>query len=397
MSNRNHSARLPDPHRIDALLARHGAYRPLDLLVALRRLPEASLREWQRDPARVLEDELLGDPDRWIEALKSAAGWAEKLGLERHFRLPTGSEGQPLRASRKPWLQQLLLTEYRRPDTGPQLDLFIDNPQTVARNRLIRALLTTNDDAALVALEQFSHAGAGHDELSAAETLVDALNWPGDAELRPAAGLKFMEQQLVPAARRLLDRSADAWLASYWNRLADAMDPRKFDPDQPKLHPGWPARQAKDWARVIESCTAVPEFACQPILLQRLADAAIALGDRMLAIGALAALCWHDAVSAETWLRDCCEPAIETQRDRFWDLEPELDTALFPAWLALFLPTPDPICQNTSGHGADARETYDTARALRARPRDPERRIALRDRAPELLDHWLETKTAGSW
>ena len=390
------NARLHDPHQIDDLLARHGVYRPIDLLTALRRLPEASLRAWQLDPALVLEDELLGDPDRWIETLKRAAGWAEKLGLQRQLRVPKTADGQPLRASRKPWLQQLLVTEYRRPDTGPQLDLFIDNPQTVARNRLIRALIANKIETALEALGQFSQAGAGHDELSAAETLVDALNWPGDAKLQPATGLAFLEQQLAPAARRLLDRGADAWLAPYWNRLADAMHPRQFDPDQPKLHPGWPARQAKDWARVIESCNAVEDFPRQPILLQRLADAAIALGDRMLAISALAELCWQDPHAAEIWLRDCREPGIEARRDQFWDLEPELDTALFPAWLGLFLPTPDPIgrdtSDNTSNNTANARETYNTARALHASPGDPERRIALRDRAPELLARWLETQ-----
>ncbi|MEX0916101.1 MAG: hypothetical protein WDZ60_09420, partial [Wenzhouxiangellaceae bacterium] len=383
------NAGLHDPHQIDALLARHGVYRPIDLLVALRRLPEASLRDWKSDPALVLEDILLGDPDRWIEALKSAADWAEKLGLERQLRPATAADGQPLRASRKPWLQQLLLTEYRRPDTGPQLDLFIDNPQTVARNRLIRALRSNNVGSALEALGQFSQAGAGHDDLSAAETLVDALNWPGDGELEPATGLEFLEQQLVPAARRLLDRSADAWLAPYWNRLADAMDPRKFDPDQPKLHPGWPARQAGNWARAIEACMAVPDLARQPILLHRLADAGIALGDRMLAIGALAELCWHDPRAAETWLRDCRDPGIEARRDQFWDLEPELETALFPAWLALFLPTPDPMGQASSGQTAKACQTYNTARALHKKQGDPERRIALRECAPELLEHWL--------
>lgn len=390
------NARLDGPHRIDALLARHGVYRPVDLLVALRRLPEASLREWKSDPALVLEDLLLGDPDRWIEVLKSAAGWAEKLGLERQLRLAKAADGQPLRASRKPWLQQLLLTEYRRPDTGPQLDLFIDNPQTLARNWLIRALMTDNAESALEALGQFSQAGAGHDDLSAAETLVDALNWPGDGGVDPASGLEFLEQQLVPAARRLLDRSADTWLAPHWNRLADAMDARKFDPDQPKLHPGWPARQAGDWARVIDACTAVPDLERQPILLQRLADAGIALGDRTLAIGALAELCWQDPRAAESWLRDCRDPGIEARRDQFWDLEPELDTALLPAWLALYLPTPDPMGQDASGQTARARQTYNTARALHKKQSDPQRRLALRDHAPELLEHWLAAqKTTG--
>lgn len=384
------------PHQIDALLARHGVYRPVDLLIRLRRLPESSLQEWQRDPGLVLEDLLLGDPERWIEAIKSAAGWAEKLGLERQSRPLRSADGQPLRASRKAWLQQLLVSEYRRPDTGPQLDLFIDNPQTVARNSLLRALAGHDVDSALAALGRFSRAGAGHDDLSAAETLVDALNWPGEPQLHPGDGLDYLEQQLVPAARRLLDRGADHWLAPFWNRLADAMDPERFDPEHPKLHPGWPALQAHDWARAIEACTAVPAFARQPILLCRLADAACALGDRMLAIGALAELCWRHAGAAETWLRDCCEPAIETRRDRFWDLEPELDTALFPAWLALFLPGPDPIVQDPYGRDENAVATYDAARALHTRPDDPERRIALRECCPALLERWLETRKAAS-
>ena len=374
--------------RVDRLLARHGVYRPLDLLVELRRLPEPALAEWRRDPAIVLEDRLLGDPERCADTLNEAARWARRLGLARELRVPSSADGQPLLASRRPALQQLLLTEYHRVDDSPQLDLFLDNPQTAARNRLVDALHGGDAAAAAEALEQLQAAGAGHTELTAAETLVDALDWPGDEPPAAAEGLAFIETRLQPAATELLGRRATDFLRRYWSRLADSLDPARFDPTQPRLHPSWLALQAGDWAGVVEAARAVPGCWQEPVLLARLAEAGIALGDRGLALTSLDELCWHDAATAEQWLRTCRDAAIAPLRERFWDLEPELDIALFPAWLALHLPTPEPATAPEPWE-QPARQAYTTARALRDHKDDTDLRKTLHAQCPALLAHWL--------
>jgi len=374
--------------RVDRLLARHGVYRPLDLLVELRRLPEPALAEWHRDPAIVLEDRLLGDPERCVDTLKEAARWARRLGLARELRVPTTADGQPLLASRRPALQQLLLTEYHRIDDSPQLDLFLDNPQTAARNRLVEALHGGDAAAAAATLEQLQAAGAGHTELTAAETLVDALDWPGEDPPPAAKGLVFIETRLQPTATELLGRRATDFLRAYWSRLAATLDPTRFDPAQPRLHPSWLARQAGDWAGVVAAARAVPRCWQEPVLLARLAEAGIALGDRALALTSLAELCWHDAPAAEQWLHSCSDASIASLRDRFWDLEPELDIALFPAWLALHLPTPESPVATEAGE-EPARQAYTTARALRNDKNDTDLRKTLHAQCPALLAHWL--------
>ncbi len=374
---------------VDRLLARHGVYRPLDLLVALRRLPETAQAEWHDHPETVLEDRLLGDPERWIELLDNAARWAERLGLGRDLKIPTATDGRPLRASRRLAWQQLLLTEYRRTDDGPQLDLFLDNPQTMARHRLVKALLSGKVQAAAGALDELSRIECDHTILTAAETLVDALGWPGDQLGNPNGALDYLEHHLQPAARRLLDRQADTFMRPLWRRMAGMLDAAHFDPAQPHLHPSWAARQTADWAAVIESIQAVAEYHSSPPLLSQLIEAGMMLGERALALGALAELCWQDSPSAERVLQTLTDPPVEALRDRFWDLEPPHEIAWFPTWLALHLNAPEPLHPIRNPKDDPPRLAYRTARALKQNPGNPEHRQALHRQCPILLAHWL--------
>jgi hypothetical protein len=88
------------------------------------------------------------------------------------------------------------------------------------------------------------------------------------------------------------------------------------------------------------------EFLRQPVLLERLAEAERRLGDRVVAIERLAALCWCFCEQAEALLDADGFPdggvraAWQSYRDL--DLEPPVESAWFPAWLLLCEPRGSP-------------------------------------------------------
>jgi len=395
-------------HRVEKLVARNGCYRPVDLLVALRRLPVEALEQWRTgagDPPMVLEDCIAGNPERWVELLCEARDWAEKRGLQAELRVPSsgrhdgpgsrggssGGRGRALLAARSPVRQQLLCTEYRRVERGPQMDLFFDNPALIARNELVQALLAGDATAAAQHLTRLDPAGTGHAEQTAAEVLVDALDWqPGQEDPGPA--LEFVEQHLEPAARTFLTDRADAFLRRYWRELARVLAGRDFDPKRPRLHPSWPAARAGDPAGVIDSIRAERAYWRHAELLARLFDAATALRDLGLMLEAIIELCWRDETVALSCLNRCDNADISRAFDRFCEAEPELPWVLFPAWLALHLPVPEPPSGHAEESTADPhpRTALTAAAALRASPNDIQARLALREPAPALFEHWMK-------
>lgn len=379
--------------RVEALVARNGRYRPIDLLTALRRLRPEALETWRAGDA-VLEDLIAGDPERWVELLRDAAAAARKLGLEGELRVPADGRGRALVASRSPGRQQLVCTEYRRVEQGPQMDLFFDNPGVVARNRLIEALLDGNVALAAERLAELNPSDTDHASQTAAEVLVDALGWrPEDTST--AGAIEFIEQQLEPAARELLDRRSDSYLRRYWRELADAARGRSFDREHPEQHSAMLYLRAGDPAGAAETVHAESGFWRHSALLKTLFDAGVALGDRTLLLEAIIELCWRDEAAALACLNRCADPDIGRALDRFSEAEPELPWSLFPAWLALFLPVPECIF-DAEDYAADtdpgAFSALMAAAALRNHPDDVDKRRELRAVAPELFGFWLKRR-----
>lgn len=379
--------------RVEALVARHGRYRPIDLLTALRRLRPEALETWRAGDA-VLEDLIAGDPERWVELLGDAAAAARKLGLEGELHVPADGRGRALVASRSPGRQQLVCTEYRRVEQGPQMDLFFDNPGVVARNRLIQALLDGDAAVAAERLAALDPSDLDHASQTAAEVLVDALGWRSEGT-STAGAVEFIEQQLEPAARELLDRRSDAYLRRYWREVAGVASGRPFDRDHPEQHSSMLYLRAGDPAGAAEAVRDEDGFWRHSPLLKTLFDAGVALGDRRLMLEAIVELCWCDEAGALACLNRCADPDIGRAQDRFCESEPELPWVLFPAWLALFLPVPE-LASDAGDCAAyadpGARTALTAAAALRTDPDDIDRRRKLRELAPELFEFWLKRR-----
>lgn len=369
---------------VDRLLARDERYRPLDLLLLTGRLDPEDLRGWEQGEPALLEDVLAGQIEGSVEQLRQAAEWARRLGLSSE------AETSERRLFRNSQHDRLARTVWRRKTfEQPQGDLFFDNRYAVARASLARSLLEADQAAAETHLAEMARIEPGNEAQADAEHLVGALAWLEGAPSRLEAMVKALEEDLAPRARRFFGHSeSERYLARFWAHLAETLDPAEFDPARPDQHPSALAERLADWAGVIAAVEAVDRYVEQPVLLARLAGAALELGQREQALAALCQLCWRHGPAAERWLDSCDDAELTRRVERYWDLEPALPIERFPAWLVLTgYPMPDcPADQQPAGSTAEALAQL---KALRQNPADLQRREWLQVHEPALFALWI--------
>ncbi len=373
---------------VDRLLARDQCYQPLALLKLIGRVDAADLARWESGELKCLEDVLYGNPEVCVDELRLAAGWAGKLGLQAQVE-PADAAGR--RVFRSATAERLARSTWRRAAPSAQGDLFFDTGFAQARSALNQALLAADRARAELALADMSRADPGNDVQADGERLIEALAWLEDAVNDPSRRLALLDEDISPRARRLLGQAdGRRFMAPFWRQLAQGMDAGRFDPDQPDLHPTAVLARIEDWPGVLAAVLALPDYLDQPILLRRLADAALATGDREQGLAAVCQLCWRHGKAAEAWLDACQDDELVRRLEIFWDLDPPLPIDLFPAWLvsvAYALPDiPESACPDTP-----AAEAWTRFRALRADPTDLELREWFQREQPDLFGHWLAT------
>ena len=369
---------------VDRLVARDGCYRPLELLKLCFRLDVRDEQRWLRGEVSCLEDVLAGDPERSAELLRQAAEWARQLELagERDGAIAPRAS----RAFRNSLADQAAKTSWRRHSVTPQQDLFFDNSQATARNRLQKALLAGDRSASEKHLAEMVRARPDSQVQADAEHLVGALAWLEQDIDHPEVLFAAIDEDLSHRARRLLG-SADAerFLKPLWSRLAEAVQATDFGPKLEHLHPAALHERAGDWQAVIRAVQDCHDHESRPALLVRLARAAFRCSERETGWKALARLCWHDGDAAESFLETTDEDELVQRVEQFWDLDPALPIALFPAWL-VSLSFALPELEDDGSRGATA---LAAVRAVRAGPDQPEVRQRLAELEPDLMQYWL--------
>ncbi|MEE4331562.1 MAG: hypothetical protein V2J10_11885 [Wenzhouxiangella sp.] len=371
---------------VDRLVARDGCYRPAALLrLTLRLGPDGSEPE-RGDGAGFIEDALYGDPARVADMLRLAADWARRLGLQAEVEKPSAAGP---RWFRSPDTDRLARTVWQRAVETPQGDLFFDNRFAVARGNLARAVVDGRRDAAEQSLAEMARAGADHEVQADAEHLVGALAWLDGPVVDVARTLEGIDATLAPRAERFLGRrDARSYLARFWRWLAAGMDAATFDPERADGHPSRLYQRLEEPEKVIASVRQVADYQRHPVLLERLANAGLAAGDREAGLSAMCQLCWLHAERAEQWLDRCRDPELARRIEIFWDLDTPLDVALFPAWLvAMAYPLPESTDEGRFDH--PAAEATARFRQLRRQPDDRATRAWLQTQQPDLFRLWL--------
>ena len=224
-----------------------------------------------------------------------------------------------------------------------QLDLFDDGRSVRLANALRLALLNEDAGAATIARRELADFDASHRWLPHARTLIAALQAQAPAD--EAEGLAVMarlEAEWLPAALAILGDESRDMLYRKWRGVGDALADRPFEPEFPDRHASHAYERCEDWLSVECCIRAVPDFSAQPVLLARMAEAALRQRRWTDAASHWFELCWSAPDRFQELMdTDAVPDPILRDGWEHWqdqDLRPESSPSWFPAWMLIHKP-----------------------------------------------------------
>ena len=387
------------------LLSEHGAYSPIELLLATDSLTYEDYRAWRTGERRTLDDALVAGVAGTRHLVEDLRSWARSLRLHPDHVPFYGVEenaGVELTASADEDLEALLHTEYRAQSDRRQTDIFLDASGMMAANDLVAALSSRNATAAKERLEHLVRIDAGHWMLADATVLVETLGERPPA--RRAEALRTMaalEQRWLPAAGAVLRGGARDFVTPVWRGIGAALDDgTPYTAARPKEHASFAYAHGLDWASVRRVVTEVANHRTEPALLELLAEAEWRLRNRREAVALWFALCWvapdhfAGAVDAARFPDSAVRKCWGRLQDQDWS-GPK-GAAWLPAWMVLDEPGIGRAFKPTQRMTAPER-AFDLLLRLRAGGSDREdidNRRALQELHPGLFDRYLDALDA---
>lgn len=198
---------------------------------------------------------------------------------------------------------------------------------------------------------------------------------------------------MEPDARDLLGHRARDLLSPLWTALAEGLAGFPFDPESPRLHASYAWARAGRYPQARQAAESDPDWRRWPTLLLAHAEACRRMGDQAALRMDWAILCWQHPKEAEHALVAKYQP--DTRMHGLWlkfadaDLELDLDTGSFPAWLLIAEPAAAAAVPPDLAPTGAAGETYRLLhRMLRGEDSIPLRK-SLAERSPGLLKLYL--------
>ncbi|MGD8909370.1 MAG: hypothetical protein PVI92_08465 [Chromatiales bacterium] len=384
--------------QIDQLILEKGEYHPLELLLQEERLSYEDYEAWRIGEIRDLADMLFGNPEQILKSLEQAADYLQRRGWESErliYRERGRPDAHPLRFSQDSRFDDSFHRAYHKPREQPQLDLFSDTATTYLVNGITQALKTLNANDARQSLQQLCESAPDHSQLGELERLVEALESLDSPLCAVEAELQRLQTETVPLAERHLNKASSFLLSPLWRRLSGALQNRGFDPSRPDLHSSYTAIQARNWTMVRQAVESEADWRRQPVLLERHAMASTYLADQTAVLQSWCLICWQFP-ELDDRLERCGDHTLQRGWQTFLDLEPELPTEDFPAWLMLKHPglaliapkgdsdIPCPDSYRTLYHLVHDREHLADDQVMNLRAK-------LKQQAPLLFRHFLNS------
>ena len=147
-----------------------------------------------------------------------------------------------------------------------------------------------------------------------------------------------MEDQLIPLAFDLLGRFGHDFLTPLWQIISTDIAGQRFDPGDPRNHLSYTAFKSFQWGDVLSSVQREKEWFKQPLLLFRYAEACFKLRNELEGLEKWFMLFMNFSAEAEQSIDKTCNRLLLADKQLFRELDPELDTSFFPAWMLLNKP-----------------------------------------------------------
>jgi len=386
----------PVQRQVDRLLLEQGEYLPLEFLLQEGRLIYTDYEAWRNGELNTLDEALYGDREHIQQQLTQAADYLLCLGWQMEtvtYQVWRSDHSPCLSFSQNSVLDRCFHQRYRKPKDQPQLDMFTDAPATNRVNGITLALVNRDAAEARRQLEGLYDTAPDHVHLGELERLVEAAE---DLELPvfdAAADMQLLQATLTPLAKNLLGKESRNLLIPLWRRLSSALCNQSYQTAQPEMHASYTASRAMDWDTARQAVEQVPAWRADPVLLQRHARACDQLHRRCDALLSWFNLCWRFPLHSDA-IESSSDTELHQQWISFQELEPELPTQTFPAWLLLDKPGLTRILAAPHNDTTACPASYQTMHRLQNNISNPtDKHIALRARLkqqdPALFQHYL--------
>jgi hypothetical protein len=224
---------------------------------------------------------------------------------------------------------------------GDQLDLFLDSRAVMLANDAVGALAARDAAQAGVALERLQSEAPDHPALPAFRTSVRGLaEWrrPGADPQAILAAVRWLEDEVAPAARQVLGDAAPAFVVEFFREMAQDARGVAYEPAHAQAHRAALCLRCGEWAEAEEAATAIPGATRRADPLQWLTVARYRRHGLAAARPTLFALGWHAPHRLAAVRAALADELLEREWRAFeraceWESVAEAELpAWFPAW-----------------------------------------------------------------
>jgi hypothetical protein len=266
----------------------------------------------------------------------AARRYCVSLGFEPVVVDYNSTDQRVLAISRNSADDQQFKTDFEPAHNRMQLDLFFDSAPVCTENELIGSLIAGDVQEIGDNLEKLLRFDAlKHQDYYKLIKLEHEIK---SNELSIQQKVAVLEEEMAPLSLKLLRGESIRFLTPLWRTLSVELAGSDFMPQAPNVHVSYTAAKAFQWQDVVSSIENEPKWLENPLLLFRYAEACFKLSRELAGFTAWFQLFLLDAEEAEQRIKKTSHAVLSADWIRFLDLDPELGTRFFPAWLLLTKP-----------------------------------------------------------
>ncbi len=227
---------------------------------------------------------------------------------------------------------------------GDQLDLFLDSRAVILANEVIDTLAARDPARAAATLERLGREASEHPALPALEALAGAVAGWRKPDADPAAivcAVQWLDNEVAPAAKRVLGSVAQAFIGGFFRDLADAARGLAYEPARATAHRAWLCLRCAEWADAEEAARAIPGSTQNADALHWLCLARYRRHGLAAARSSLFALAWYAPQRLPSIVAELGDELLDWDWQAFeraceWESVDEAELpAWFPAWYLL--------------------------------------------------------------
>lgn len=323
-------------NQVDLILFEEGNFSPLNWLLKEGYLDYSDYQNWKKGQVEYLEDYFKTTRREIIFALEMVREYASLQKLECFKQKYISVTGEPLNFCRSPKSELIFTSIYEPAHDRVQMDLFFDSADACVVSDLITAIINKSSDEIsnlMIRLESSSpEKHQKYTQLLSLEKQIMHSVVPGNKKI------KILLQQLSPLTFELLGRFAHDFLTSLWHKLSVEIKHQSFDFENPDYHLSFTAFKGFQWQQVLTSIERETNWVKHPVLIFRYAEVCFKLNKELEGIVNWFKLFILYSEIAERLIEDTCNRILLSNWQRFSELEPELESSLFPAWMVMNKP-----------------------------------------------------------